>query len=396
MMETSLNKLKTAIVGCGMISSIYIKNLKNLFSITDVVALCDYFPEKAQQQAQKYGIDRVMTLEEVLASAEIELVVNLTGPAQHYDVIKAALLAGKHVYTEKMLCTDLEKGKELIALADEKGLYLGVAPDTILGAGLQTARNLIDAGLIGRVTSCIASINRDHRYCTELFNFLRYPGGAFHYDVGVYFVQALLSLLGPVKKVSGFTTAVSDTYEAVNIRKGNYGKSWKLEGGNNVIAGSLFFENGALGSLHFNGENINDVIPLITIYGTKGILYLGDPGSFNGFVRLMLHDAGGKEIEIPFTHGYKGTPLFGGEGWEDSYQHRGLGVAEMAWSIRKGRPNRCSKELGLHTMELLCGLDISSESDAAYHMTTTFTRPAPLPSGYFLTDTEDSEISLAL
>ena len=150
---STVRKVRTAIVGCGMISNIYIHNLKNLFYITDLVALCDHKQETAAQKAREYGIEKVMTLEEIAASKDIELVVNLTGPAAHYDVIRMMLDSGKHVYTEKMMAVTLEQGQELVALAKEKHLYLGVAPDTILGAGIQTARKIMDAGLIGNVTS---------------------------------------------------------------------------------------------------------------------------------------------------------------------------------------------------------------------------------------------------
>ena len=126
-----LRKVKTAIVGCGMISTIYCKNLVNLFSIIDVVAVCDMNEEAAKTRAEQFQIPQILTLDEVCASEEIELAVNLTGPSAHYDVIKKLLLAGKHVYTEKLLCFDLEEGKELVQIAEEKHLYLGVAPDDL-------------------------------------------------------------------------------------------------------------------------------------------------------------------------------------------------------------------------------------------------------------------------
>ena len=117
-----MKKVKTAIIGCGMISNIYIKNLKNLFSIIDVVALCDRNRQAAQEKAAAYGIDQVMTMEEIERSEDIELVVNLTNPVAHYEVIKRMLLAGKHVYTEKIMTADLGQGQELMALAEEKKL----------------------------------------------------------------------------------------------------------------------------------------------------------------------------------------------------------------------------------------------------------------------------------
>ena len=173
-----IQKVKTAVIGCGMISNIYIRNLKHLFWICDLAAVCDINPAAAREKAELYGVERIMTIDEIAESDEIELVVNLTGPAAHYDVIKRMLLAGKHVFTEKMLVTDLAQGREVVALAREKGLYLGVAPDTVLGAGLQTARRAIDSGWIGTVTSCQATINRNQPLNSERFRFLRGEGGA--------------------------------------------------------------------------------------------------------------------------------------------------------------------------------------------------------------------------
>lgn len=373
-----LRKVKTAIVGCGMISTIYTKNLMNLFTITDLVAVCDMNEKAAQERAAQFGVPNILTLDEVCASEEIELVVNLTGPAAHYDVIKKLLLAGKNVYTEKLLCFDFEQGKELVQIANEKGLYLGVAPDTFLGAGLQTARKVLDSGLIGTPTSCIAAINRNQPLNSEFFRYMRFNGGSFPYDVGVYYLVALLSLLGPVIRVAGFVKE-APTHQCEFLYAGNYGKSWDLTG-SNLQAASLQFANGVLGNVHFNGLTVDDEQPHVAIYGTEGILYIGDCNRFDTEVRLFR--AGGGSAGIPFTHGYSGTPLYGEPTPLDWGGHRGIGVADMAWSMRLGRANRASKELGLHTLEVLTGLDKASGENRVYEMQTTFERPAALPTGY--------------
>ena len=373
-----LKKVKTAIVGCGMISTIYCKNLVNLFSIIDVVAVCDMIEAAAKERAEQFGIAQVLTLDEICTSDEIELVVNLTGPSAHYDVIRKLLLAGKNVYTEKLLCFDLEQGKELVEIAREKNLYLGVAPDTFLGAGLQTARKVIDSGLIGRPTSCQAAINRNQPLNSEKFHYMLGSGGSFPYDVGVYYVTALLSPLGPVKQVAGFTKP-AEVHQGRLIWDNNYGKEWTLPG-SNVQSGSLLFENGVLGSILFDGTSIDEEHPHLVIYGTEGILYLGDPNGFCGEVTLVRSGEG--SAKIPFTHGFKGTPLYGEPTPFDWGGHRGVGAAEMAWSMRMGRVPRTSKELGLHTLELLVGMDKASETGKTYTMTTTFEMPKPLPTGY--------------
>lgn len=372
-----MEQIRTAIIGCGMISNIYIKNCLNLFEVIDLAALCDLNEAAAREKSELFGVP-VRTMEEILGDEEIRMVINLTGPAAHYSVIRQCLLAGKHVFTEKMLCTDFQQGQELVKLADEKGLYLGVAPDTFLGAGLQTARFAIDHGLIGRVTSCRAAINRNQALNSETFRYIRNRGGGFAYDVGVYYVTALLSLLGPVKWVSGFVGEARE-HQGELYYAGNYGQSWKTAD-NNLYTGALQFESGVLGTIHFDGESIDDEQPSLVIYGTEGILFLGDPNNFNGEVKLCRNGAGSSVL--PFTHGYTGSPIYGAPTPGDYGQHRGVGAAEMAWSILKDRPNRASKEMGLHTMEILVGLDESARTKAAYQMQTSFRQPRALASGH--------------
>ena len=377
-----------------MISNIYIRNLKNLFSIIDLVGLCDLNRSAAEEKANLYGVERVMGLDEIAQSDEIELVVNLTGPAAHYDIIKKMLDASKHVFTEKMLTTDLEKGWELIKLADKKGLYLGAAPDTVLGAGIQTARKALDAGLIGQVTSCLVSINRNQSLNSEVFKFLREDGGALPYDVGIYYVAALLCLLGPVKAIRAFGRP-APVHEAQLLFQGEGGENWKIPG-NNLIVGALEFQNGTLCSIHFNGNTVNAEQSTIMLYGTERLMQLGDPNRFDGFVKLMKAETG--ECFLPHTHGYNGAPVLPDPTPYDGYGHRGVGVAEMAWAMRGNRLNRCSKEYGLHSMEVLCGLDKASLTGSTYEMQSTFVME-PLKSGYFSTMNQgsrrgDAELSL--
>ena len=164
-----MEKVRTAVVGCGMISNIYIKNLKNLFSIIELAAVGDINRAAAEEKARTYGIERVMTIDEIAASPDIELVINLTPAFVHYSVIRQMLEAGKHVWTEKVMTVTVEEARDLCALADKKGLFLGAAPDTVLGAGLQTARRALDTGMIGTVTSGLAVIDRDQCLNSEVF-----------------------------------------------------------------------------------------------------------------------------------------------------------------------------------------------------------------------------------
>lgn len=389
--EKKVKPVKTAVVGCGMISNVYIKNLKNLFYIIDLVGICDLNQEAAKQKAEVYGIDRILSLEEVEKSEEIELVVNLTGPAAHYDVIKRMLLAGKHVYTEKMMTTDLKKGEELLRIATEKNLYLGVAPDTVLGAGIQTAKGILEKGLIGDVTSCHVSINRNQSLNSEIYRFLRKEGGTLPFDVGIYYIGALLSLLGPVESLTAFGTPAVE-HQAELLYCNEYGDSWKIPG-YNLVCGLLKFVSGVIGSLHFDGNTVNSEQSIITIYGTKGILKLGDPNTFDGYVKLCLPEA--DECNLPFTHGYNGKNTIEPSPF-DFYGHRGIGVAEMAWAIRENRKNRCSKEYGFHCMEVLLGMEEAAAKGKIVYTNARF-RMEPLTPGYYSTiagGRGDAEMSL--
>ncbi|MBR3017323.1 MAG: Gfo/Idh/MocA family oxidoreductase [Clostridia bacterium] len=374
-----VQKVKTAVIGSGMISSIYIRNLSRLFSVIDLVAVCNIHREGAEARAKEFGIPRAMTIDEAAADPEIELAVNLTPAYAHYDVIKKMLLAGKHVYTEKMFTTDLDKSRELVALAAEKGLFLGVAPDTVLGAGIQTARYLIDTGMIGEVTSVQVSINRNQTLNSEYFRFLKGPGGALPYDVGVYYVGALLALLGSVTQITAFgNPAPLHEPQAAFLNAG--AEPWQIPGVNTVAA-ALRFECGAVGSVLFDGNTVGAEQHGFTVYGTRGILKVGDPDKFGDPITLILPE--NAPVQAPFTHGFDGKNYLGEPAPFDHYGHRGIGVAEMAWAIRKGRPHaRLSGEYGLHCQEVLQGMEIASETGKVYEPQSRFEMKGLRP-GYY-------------
>ena len=375
----SVQKVRTAVVGCGMISSIYIRNLSQMFSVIDLDAVCDVRREAAEARAKEFGIARAMTIDEVAADPEIELVVNLTPAFAHSEAIKRMLEAGKHVYTEKMFTTDLDKSRELVALAAEKGLLLAVAPDTVLGAGIQTARYLIDTGMIGDVTSVQVCVNRNQSLNSEFFRFLRGPGGTLPYDVGVYYVGALLALLGSVTRIAaaGNPAPVHEPQVAF-LNEG--AEPWQIPG-INTVAASLRFECGAVGSVLFDGNAAGATQHAFTVYGTRGILKVGDPDKFGDPVILILPE--NNPVQVPFTHGFDGKNYLGEATGFDHYGHRGIGVAELAWALRKGRSHaRLSGDYGLHCQEVLQGMDIAAETGRIYEPLSRFEMKGLKP-GYY-------------
>ena len=196
----NVKPVHVGVVGAGMISDIYLKNMINRFTILKVDAICSKNGAHAKEKAKQYGI-RACTFEEMLEMKEIEMIVNLTPVPAHYDIIKRALLAGKHVYTEKVITDSTGRAAELIALAEEKGLYLGSAPDTFLGSSIQTVRKALDEGVIGEVTSCSVAANRDNRWLLSYFSFLRLPGAGICLDYGVYYIKDKKFLIELIYKI---------------------------------------------------------------------------------------------------------------------------------------------------------------------------------------------------
>ena len=367
-----------------MISDIYLKNLKGMFGVIDLAAVANRTRAAAEEKAARFGVERVMTIDEVAAAPDIELVVNLTPAFAHYGVVRRMLLAGKHVWTEKTLGVTVDEARDLAALAGERGLWLGVAPDTVLGAGIQTARHALDAGEIGAVTSGLAVINRDQNLNSETFTFLRGPGGALPYDVGVYYVGALLALLGPVRSIRAFGAPAPR-----HAPQGPGGEGWQIPGCN-VVSAALRFECGALVSVLFDGNTVAAEQHRLALFGTRGILELGDPNTFDGPVTMVRAD--GSRRQMPFTHGYDGRNRLDPAPF-DFYGHRGVGVAEMAHAILAGRQNRCSGGYGLHCVEVLAGMEESAATGRTVEPASRFEMP-PLAPGH-LGDPADAERSLA-
>ncbi|GHV43066.1 oxidoreductase [Spirochaetia bacterium] len=361
-----IKKVKVAVVGCGVISEIYLTNMTSKFEILEVVGCCDIIKERMEKRANQFNIKQ-MNIEEILNDKDIELVLNITDPKNHHLVSTQILNAGKNLYSEKPIDLSIEAARELVQLADKKGLLYGNAPDTFMGQAIQDARFYLDSGLIGDVTSVTATLNRDSGLLAERYPFTALPGGGIGLDVGVYYVTAMLSLLGPVKDVSGFVTTIRPERTHYFPNKEDFGQKFRLEA-ENLVVGSFRFASGVFGNLHFNSSSIGNEKPQITIFGTDGILYLPDPNQFGGDVKVVLKGTT-EPVTLPHTHAFKTNS-------------RGIGPAELAWSLRNGRKPRTSKEMAFHGLELLLGLYKSCETQQFYKMTSSFERPNPIPRGY--------------
>ena len=358
--------MNIGVIGSGAISGIYLKNLTENHPNIRVAALASRHPENARKRAQQFGL-RACTVEELLADPEIEMIVNLTPVGVHYEIIRRCLEAGKHVYTEKTITDHYETAKELLTLADEKGLYLGSAPDTFLGSALQAARAAIDGGMLGQIHSFAISANRNNDLLLSVFSFLREPGAGVLLDYGVYYLTALVSLLGPVAQVAGVVGTPYKTH--TNILPGpDFGKVMDTPNESQVSA-IVRLRNGITGTVHMdNDSNMGDE-SFFAIYGTKGILHIPNPNNFDGEVRFHPGTLDPRKpvqpVILPQT-----TPY--------NYDARGVGPAEMAEAIAQGRPNRASKEMAAHVLEVLEGILSGGEQGRFVEIHSTCSRPAPL------------------
>lgn len=360
-----MKNVKVGIIGCGNISDIYLKNLTKTFKITEVAACADIIIERAQEKAEKYGISKACSVEELLADPDIEIVVNLTIPQAHAEICIAALNAGKSVYVEKPLSITREDGKKIIALSEEKGLLVGCAPDTFMGGGLQTCRKLIDDGWIGQPVAATAFMMcHGHEGWHPDPEFYYQVGGGPMFDMGPYYLTALVSLMGPVKRVTGSTRITFPERTITSEKK--YGKTINVEVPTH-IAGIMDFHNGAIATIITSFDVWSSQLPRIEIYGSEGTLVVPDPNTFGGPVKVRRQNQD-DWMEVPLTHGYD----------ENS---RGISVADMSYALRSGRKHRANCYMAYHVLELMHGFHDASKDGKHYNVESTCERPSPLPLG---------------
>lgn len=360
-----MKKVKIGIIGCGNISGIYLKNCTQIFNILEVAAVADIDMDRARAKAAEFNVPKVYSVKELLADPEIQIVVNLTIPKAHAEVCIAALEAGKSVYTEKPLAITREDGRRIVELAVAKGLLAGGAPDTFLGGGIQTCRKLIDDGWIGEPVAATAFMTcHGHESWHPDPEFYYKTGGGPMFDMGPYYLTALVNLMGPVKRVTG--SAKITFPERLITSQPKSGTRVTVDTPTH-IAGVMDFANGAVGTIITSFDIWHAKLPNIEIYGTTGSLSVPDPNSFGGPVFIRRHDAG-TWSEVPLTHAY-------------SENSRGIGVADMAYALLSGRKHRANAELAYHVLDIMHGFHDASCEDRHHYLESSCSRPASLPLG---------------
>lgn len=335
------------IVGVGNISDTYIENLQS-FPDVEVLIVGDLLTERAASQGQKYGIAASGTAADVFAHPDVELVINLTIPAVHVEVSSQAIAAGKHVWSEKPIGIDRDSARELIAQADAAGLRLGVAPDTVLGPGIQSAKRAIERGDIGRPLFAQTSMQYQG---PEVFHpnpgFLFAHGAGPLFDMGPYYLTTLVSILGPIATVAALGLKASEEREI--LVGPDAGTTFPVEVPStiNVLAS---FEQGAQSQSLLSFDSPLRRQGFFEISGTEGTIVLPDPNMFTG--RTAITRPFGHRGSDPANAAVAEQP------WEDVPEEgvvvgRGLGALDMARAIRSGRPHRATGELGYHVLDTM-------------------------------------------
>ncbi|MEV5966878.1 Gfo/Idh/MocA family oxidoreductase [Kribbella sp. NPDC051952] len=352
------------IVGTGVISGTYLDHLAKLPGV-DVVAVADLDVSRAQAIAEKNPGIRALTPDELYAADDVDIVLNLTIPAAHAPVHQAAMTAGKHVYGEKPLAVDRAEAEPLLKYAAANNLQIGCAPDTVLGTGTQTARAVIDRGDIGVPHAATASfVTPGHELWHPAPEFYYQPGGGPVLDMGPYYITSLVTLLGPVRRV---TARAGQAKAERKIHSGpRAGETFPVQVPTHVT-GVLEHESGALTTVLMSFDVWAARLPRIEIHGTDGSLSVPDPNGFDGTVELAT--AANREwTEVPVAGGYAGAG-------------RGVGVADMARALRNGEPHRANGALAFHVLDVLESFVDSAVQDQPLDIASTVERPAAVPLG---------------
>ncbi len=358
--EAPAGTLNVGIIGTGNIAPAYIKGSAGFDNIK-ITACADILAERANAFAAEHGLI-ACSVDDMLARDDIDIVINLTIPAAHADISLQIIESGKHAYCEKPLAINRADGQRVVEAATAAGVRIGCAPDTFLGGGLQTARKAIDDGLIGKPIAATAVFMAHGPESWHPNPGIFYQEGAGPlFDMGPYYLTALVHLLGPVARVSA--SAGMSFAERVATSEALMGQRLPVEV-NTHIAGTLEFAGGAIANVVTSFDVWGHHLPNMEVHGEAGSMSVGDPNHFHGAIHIVK---GGTRdwLEMPHTH----RTDFG----------RGAGVADMAAAIQAGQPHRASGKLALHVLDIMCALEESAAQGRRVALESTVTQPTALP-----------------
>lgn len=355
--------IKVGLLGTGNISPQYIERIGQFDWVT-VEAVADLDSDLAKKRAEEFNLPRVLSPDELFDDEALDIIVVLTPPGHHAEKLVHALNCGKHAFTEKPFATRFEDAQGIVAMAREQGLRVGSAPDTFMGIGIQTARKLIDEGAIGQPVAATAfMMNHGMETWHPNPEFYFKAGGGPLLDMGPYYLTALVTLIGPVRRVNGFSGMSFD--ERLVTSEPRRGQRIKVETATH-ISSSFEFANGAIGTMVMSFDTWAHSLPCIEIHGTESSLRVPDPNGFGGDVELFDRESGQwKVIEPEHTHSIG----------------RGLGVADMAKGILEARPHRANGDLALHVTEIMLKTLDACEEGRTIQLETATERPPAMPVG---------------
>jgi predicted dehydrogenase len=371
-MEEKRKRLRIGVAGIGNISDIYLRNLTCAFKDkVELTVLATRDQEKARKTAERYKARAVADVAELINAEDVDLVLNLTPPSLHYQIALDAVKAGKHIYNEKPLCIKREEAAELLKAAEARKVLVGCAPDTFLGAGVQTCRKLIEDGWIGRPIAATAFVMNHGVEAWHPSPEAFYKDGAGPlFDVGPYYLTALICLLGPIARVSG--SAQKSFEKRVITSEPLNGTVVKVETPTH-IAGVLDFASGAVGTIIASFDVWTHSLPHIEIYGTEGTLRVPDPNTFRGSPSLRRYNAPAWS-EIPLLMNAPDA-CADADDWRGSANLRGLGIVDMADALVENRAHRASGELAYHTLDVMRGIYEASAEGVYYEVKSSYDLP---------------------
>ncbi len=370
------------IIGCGVISRTYAGDIRAFYPELRVAACADVNPSLAKKLADEFDIPRACKTEELLGDSAIDIVLNLTPPQFHVALDRQIIAAGKHLFSEKPFAPNVAQAREVLALAAQKGVMVGCAPDTFLASGLQSVRWYLDAGLIGKpffVTANMTTFGVETWHPSPESFYSR--GSGPQYDMAPYYLSAIVGLLGPIESIAAYNTC---GLEKRRIYVGpRAGSDLRAEVPTHYTA-IMRLASGVLVNLNVSYDIYRSNLPMFEIYGDGGTLAYPDPNFGGGapkvyrkeqFTDPVYRDT--QEAKDRSRTFYELPELFP----RPKDYSRGIGVLDLAKAIETGGKNRANGELIVHITEAIEGLMISSESGAFYRMTTTCERPEPIMPG---------------
>jgi predicted dehydrogenase len=352
--------VKVGVIGCGVISRQYVENAR-AFDSFELVACADLDPAQSIALAKTSGL-RTATVDDLIADPAIDVILNLTPAHVHSAISTASLEAGKHVYTEKPVATELDDSLALVLEAERWGLRIGCAPDIFLGSAYQAGRAAIDAGAIGEPLSVSAAMLAGGQESWHPNPDIFYLDGAGPlFDMGPYYLTAIATLLGPIARVAGFaSTRPHERTIKIGPRTGEH----FVASTPTHTTTSMELESGVLVNLVASFEAAGMYICDLTIHGTEGVLVLPDPNAFAGPVRLKHGRGGWEELTYP-SRGARDV--------------RGIGLHDMVESIEAGTPHRATGLLGAHVVEVVRGILRAADEGRVVEIESRVSLPEPFP-----------------